>query len=179
MTLFALTILSQHWLVPDQSEGDLCSHGTIRLVVGGQIVVDGEEDYGLSPTALALLRTLDANHTPETPVAQQLVFHGCGLMLMSGCPIGLDWSVLHTHGVVVLSDIRRHDSTSSVPTVRLSLSVSVPLPHYRQQVLAFATAVQQFVSVSPEKRLSDPFDQEQYGAFWTEYSRLLRQHGAA
>ena len=179
MALFELSVLSQHWLIPDQSEGDLCSHGTIRLVVGDRVVVDGEEDYGLSPTALALLRTLGANHTPEAPVALQLVFHGCGLILMDGCPIGIDWSVVHIDGAVVLSDVRRYDTASSVPTARLAVSVSVPLPDYKQQVLAFARAVQQFVSTSPAKQLSDPFDQQQYDAFWAEYSSLLRRHGAA
>src|SRR5512143_1563398 len=137
MSEFALTILTQQWSLPDQSEGDLCSHGRLRLVVGGQVVANGEELYGLSPSALALLRTLDADHTPERPVAQQLVFHGCGLLLMYGCPLGIDWSVVHRGQTVELSDVRRHDSTSGTPTYRYPRLVSASSREYSREVVAF------------------------------------------
>lgn len=179
MTDFQVEALSQHWMLPEPSESDLCSHGTLRLVIGDQVVTSGEDDYGLSPSGLAMLRTLERNHTPEAAVAPQLIAHGCGLILMLGCPIGIDWSVVHTDDLVTLSDVRRHDTTSRVPTHRFSGSVTLSLAAYREQVVAFARRVQQFVEQSPPRVFGDPFDRKQYEDFWSEYLDILQRSDAA
>jgi hypothetical protein len=46
---------------------DLCSHGGIRLTIGGQVIALGEDDdeYGISESALALLRTLESIIRPS------------------------------------------------------------------------------------------------------------------
>jgi hypothetical protein len=111
---FQIEILEQDWLRGGEAEDDLCSHGRIRLVIGGQVIATGElgpHEYGISESALALLRTLERDHSPKHPVAERLVFHGSGLILMMGCPIGIDWTVKHKRGRIHISDVVRYDTT--------------------------------------------------------------------
>jgi hypothetical protein len=178
MTAFEIEVLSQHWIRPG-ALSDLCTHGTLQVVIGDELVAAGGTEYGLSPSALALLRTIGRDHTPDAPVAQRLVFHGCSLILMQGCPIGIDWSVVHVGELVTLSDIRRYDTTSDTPSFRSSLSITVPLVVYREQVLSFASRVRGFVEASAARAFDDTFDRKQYDDFWQEYGALLDGDGAA
>src|SRR5215210_3116483 len=94
---FEIEIIKQGWIevegaIPDE---DLCSHGEIRLVIGGQFISLPENDYGISVSALALLRTLGSNHSPQQPVAENLIMCGCGGPTMLSCPVGIDWTVEH------------------------------------------------------------------------------------
>lgn len=94
---FEILITRQGWLGEDDpnldydpARIDLCSHGGgVRLTIDSRVISTGEHDdeYGISESALALLRTLESDHSPRRPVAERLVFHGCGLMLMTGCPV--------------------------------------------------------------------------------------------
>ena len=146
----------------------------IRLLIGGQQITSGNEDYGVSESALALLRTLERNHSAAEPVAQMLVFHGCGTMLMMGCPIGVDWDVAHAGDSVRISKVARYDGTSDDDSVRFpNLSVELPVTEYRDQVLAFAReAKKPFAGII--KTFADDFDRQQYDDFWREYDALLR-----
>jgi lactoylglutathione lyase len=141
---FEITITKQGWLDPAAADHDLCSHGDVRLAIGDQMIApsDGGGDYGISKAALALLRTLHSDHSPEHPVAERLVPHGCGTILMMGCPIGIDWSVSHSAGRVRITDVVRYDGTviprpsdsqtcgSSFPST-LTGSRSSPSPGWR------------------------------------------------
>jgi len=179
MTQFEIQALSQHWLLPDDSDGDLCSHGTIRLIIGEQTIVDGEEEYGLSTSALALLRTLERDHTHSAPVADRLLMHGCGLILMRGCPIGVNWSVVHSRGRVALANVERFETTAAAPTRRYAVDITIPFEEYRQQVLSFAQQVRTFFDDSRPRVLPDKFDQEQFHDFWSEYLQILKRSEAA
>ena len=177
---FSIHIVRQHWLGddPDVAKVDLCSHGGLRITVGEQVISDGTEDYGVSETALALLRTLDRDHTPASLVAEKLVFHGCGTMLMMGCPIGIDWSVKHLPGDRVrLANIRRFDTTNENDAVRFGdLAVEIDGSAYRHEVIRFAQGVKRFfdgVAKVPE----DAYDREQYEHFWQECDTLLARFG--
>ena len=62
---FHIEITEQGWLgTPsddyDPTVADLCSHGDIRLIIGGEVVAvgDGGDGYGISEAALGLLRTM-------------------------------------------------------------------------------------------------------------------------
>src|SRR5688572_24933251 len=157
-TDFAIEILEQGWLRGSDAQHDLCSHGRLLLTIGGQSILDADAEYGVSETALALLRTLAQDHTSIDPVAERMVFHGCGAILMMGCPIGVDFSVRHLAGFVTIADVVRHDTTSGAPNaVFPELSVVLSIADYQRAVLDFARKARDpFNSVV--KVLDDEFD---------------------
>jgi hypothetical protein len=156
---------------------DLCTHGDIRLTIGGQTIAagDGEGQYGISEAALGLLRTLepDRQETSGQAFPDRLVPHGCGAILMMGCPIGIDWTVMHVDGRVRIADVVRYDSTGEADAVRFTgLVVEIPLAAYRDEIKAFAQrAKEPFDGI--EKSFYDDIDREDYRNFWEEYQRLL------
>jgi hypothetical protein len=173
---FHIEILEQGWLEgssPEEDPWDLCSHGKIKLEIGGQPITSGQEDYGISESALALLRTLANDHSQQHPVAQQLIFHGCSGLLMMTCPIGVDWSVTHLPGRVRVSDIVRYDTTNEAEGVRFpDLSVELDEEDYRREIVSFAKEAKRLFS-GVTKRFSDDLDRDQFEAFWSEYEQLL------
>ncbi len=172
---FEIEILKQGWLGSTQTEYDLCSHGRIRLVIGGQVISSGEEEYGISESALALLRTLNSNHSKAHPVAERLVFHGCGTLLMMGCPIGIDWNVTHTQEGVRLDNITKFDTTNEEQSIKYNgLEAPLSREDYRRRVFQFATKAQQLFQESPRSYYDD-FDRQQFETFWAEYNALLEQ----
>jgi hypothetical protein len=183
--LLEIEIRAQGWLRdegpdPDRVAAtvDLCSHGAVRLTIGGHVISPGADhprEYGVSESALALLRTLEADHSPAHPVAERLIFHGCGALLMMGCPIGIDWRVSHAAGRVQIGDVVRHDTVNEDEGVRFAeIAVELPEDQYRRQVIAFAKkAKEPFEGIT--KDISDEFDQRMYEEFWREYdARLAR-----
>jgi hypothetical protein len=175
---FALEILDQTWLAGSSAIEDLCSHGSIRLIIAGQTITNETADYGISESALALLRTLAHDHTPAQPLAERLIFHGCGSMLMSGCDIGINWSVHHQDGWIEITDVIRYD-TNSVEGVLAFPQLRVRLPEttYRQVVIAFARHAQTFFE-GIEKQTSSELYPGEYRAFWNEYHQLLATYAA-
>jgi hypothetical protein len=179
---FLIEIVRQGWLEPgdaseyDAAAMDLCSHGDVRVVIGGVTIApgDGDGEYGISEAALGLLRTMESDW-PARPEGWTgpLIPHGCGAILMMNCPIGIDWSVTHTDGSVRLADVVRYDTTSAADRVEFpGLAVDIPEEEYRRQVIRFARAAKEpFRGV--EKVMADSFDQAQYQAFWQEFDRLL------
>ena len=133
---FEIEITSQGWIDEANAEHDLCSHGDICLLIGGHIVAPGTGDgeYGISEGALALLRTLESDHSPKRRVAELLVPHGCGLILMMSCPIGIDWSVSHHGGRVRIQDIVRYDGVSPADATSFpGLGVELSEGEYRER----------------------------------------------
>lgn len=176
---FRIELLDHGWLVPGDPDWDLCSHGHLRLIVGGVEVVGGQESYGISESALAMLRTLAADHTSETPLAQRMIFHGCGGLLMMSCPIGANFAVRHRSGFVRIGDVVRYDTTDECEGIRFpNLDVELSDAEYRNQVVGFALKARGlFTAVA--KRFGDDFDAQQYRDFWTEFNQILRSHGYA
>jgi hypothetical protein len=181
---FEIEITKQGWIDPelglDEAPGDLCSHGDIRLEIGGQVIVSGEAEPGevadwwtISTSALNLLRTLESNHSPDRPIANRLILH-CGMILMMGCPIGVDWSVRHLGRAVLLAHVVRYDTVNEAEAVRFpGLVVEVEEDAYRREVVRFAeTAKQPFVGT--EKTPAD-WEQDLYEEFWREYDDRLNR----
>ena len=106
MSDFDIEIVEQHWL-PTLDE-DLCSHGTLRVSIGGVLIgteSDDLTDLGISRAALELLRTLDRDRDVADSQSK-LIPHGCGfLSVPTSCPIGIDWSVRHADGLVTLDSV--------------------------------------------------------------------------
>jgi len=175
---FEIEITQQGWLDPELHDDpyDLCSHGDIRLTVGGQIISpgDGEGDYTVSTSALALLRTLESDHSPERPVAVHLVLC-CGMLTMESCPIGIDWSVTHLGERVRLHDVVRYDSVDTAAAVRFpGLNVDLAAADYRRRVVALAEKAKEPFAGS-EKALDDKYQRTLYEEFWREYDQRLRR----
>lgn len=186
---FSIEITKQGWLEAEaeaeadrgSAKADLCSHGDVRLTIAGQVIApgDGRGEYGISEGALALLRTLKSDHSADAPwgserrVAQRLIPHGCGAMLMVTCPIGIEWSVSHVGGRVRISDVRRYDAASEEePACFPELATDVSEDEYRRQVVAFAKKAKELFE-GVEKTFSDDSDRQDYEDFWEEYDRLL------
>jgi hypothetical protein len=181
---FHIEIVKQGWITSDDpgydaAARDLCSHGDIRLIIGGQTVAagDGQGQYGISEAALGLLRTLESDTLDQSdkPFADRLIPHGCGAILMMGCPIGIDWTVRHVNEGVHISDVVRYDATNEAEAMRYSgLEVEMSLDEYRDEITAFAQrAKEPFDGIA--KSFYDDLDREDYLRFWEEYDRLLEK----
>jgi hypothetical protein len=146
-------------------------------VIGGRAIAlgNGDGEYGISESALALLRTLESDHSPTQPLAERLIPHGCGTMLMFSCPIGIDWSVSHVGGRVCLHRIVRYDDIDTTQAAHFpGLDIEITEDEYRRQVVAFALrAKEPFAGI--EKTFEDDFDRQQYEEFWDEYDRLFNR----
>ena len=121
---FEIEITSQGWLdVPDAEHEDLCSHGDVRLVIGGRVIAagDGSGDYTISTSALALLRTLESDHGLGPRVVPTALVMHCGMLDMVSCPEGIDWSVSHRDGRVLLADVVKNE-TERFPGLTADLS---------------------------------------------------------
>jgi hypothetical protein len=170
--VFEIDLLNQEWLEGCEPASDPCSHGRLRVVMGDTTVADGELDLGISESALGLLRTLDQDRRSETE-QDRLILHGCGLILMMGCSIGIDWDVRHDGDMVRLHNVIVCDGTGPEGERDLHVSVEVPAHQYREQVVKLADAVKRFFAAGPEKAFDDAYDRQQYADFWREFDARL------
>lgn len=180
MKLFKLNIIKQHWLCSDIPEEDLCSHGEIYLQVNDTIITQSGvgEEWGISESALALLRTSDNDYVSDPVNKEGLILHGCGAILMTGCPISIHWTVKHCYDQVFLSDFVKVTTTNqeSGSIYYPGLKVKLSKTEYKDQVVQFAIQAKNFYNTSKEKRIFDDFDREMYDDFWREYNALLERN---
>jgi len=174
---FEIKILEQSWLKNCSANKDLCSHGRISLVIGDTKIAEDKEIFGISESALAMLRTIDSNHSKDNRVADRMIFHGCGTILMMGCPIGIDWNVSHLEGQVVqISDVVWYPQTDINKAVHYNgLIAKMPLSEYCPAVVSFACQAREFFK-GMKKEIDDNFDKNQYEEFWAEYNQLLGEY---
>ncbi len=175
---FAIRIVRQGWLFNDSGR-DLCSHGEIDLRIGGQqISADGQigesqGSYGMSEAALGLLRTLRYRHSALDRVADRLIPHGCGTILMLGCDMGIDWSVRHYGGVVCIEDVVRYDCNNMTAAVEFpEIEVRIPWKAYAEQIVGFALEAKALFN-GIEKDKSGEVIEGEYDAFWSEFDHIL------
>jgi hypothetical protein len=179
--VFELRIRNQRWLgEPNEQSHDGCSHGGIHAVIAGTVVTSEDDEYGISQSALSLLRTLEQDHTRASPVSGgYLLCHGCGYPIAFGCSnFGTDWVVHHDGDTVVLTQATHY---SSVPAGRadprdteFDVHARVPVERYRRQIVAFAGEVRDFFATSEPRQLED-WEQELHEQFWTEFDERLER----
>ena len=177
---FEIEIENQHWLgEPREQSHDGCSHGGIRALIGGRTVTADDPEYGISQSALSLLRTVEQNHSPSDPVsAGYLLCHGCGYPTHFGCGnFGTDWIVRHEGDVVVLSQPRHVDAFAG--ETHFDVQARVPIDQYRRQIVTFAQEVRDFFAGSEPRELEE-WEQEFHDQFWAEFEgRLTRAEAPA
>ncbi len=174
--VFALDLIEQHWCEPSP-EFDPSQGGRLRVVINAITVIDGEEDdVGVARSALALSRTLLADHTPDSPVAEQLVLHDCGFASTLGaCGIGANWWVRHEGDTVRLDEVVRYDTAGRSQIASFpNAACVVPYATYQAQVVSLGEAVLAFAATA-EKGFIDAFDQSE----WVGWQDEIRQNLAA
>lgn len=167
ITLQAQTLT---WLnTQGDSPSDLCAHGTVLFVIDGLEFVTPTDEWTLSATAIYLLRTLEQDHTPDNQVGEH-IFPCCGNsmydvedskdVLIVGCQNGIDVSVVHRDGLVVVT---------SVDGDFRSVSES----EWIEAVLRFSREVRSFYDSSAPK---EPFDELQQAGFEKMMAEWDRRH---
>jgi hypothetical protein len=172
---FQLEITDQHWLgEPREQSHDGCSHGGIRAVIDGTVVTSEDAEYGITQSALSLLRTVEKDHSRSEPVSGgYLLCHGCGYPTHFGCSnFGTDWLVRHEGDTVVLSQPSHFDALGG--ETKFDVRAAVPIDDYRRQVIAFAETARDFYTAAEPRQLEN-WEQELHEQFWQEFDgRLAR-----
>ena len=159
--MFSIDAVNLRWLEGTKAEEDLCLHGKAIAQIGDEHF---EFEAAVSSTALYLLKSLTEDHVMGQ---SNQMLPCCGFFMIAnedlssveicGCNNGIDWSVLHDGGNVVLI------TESGKKTV-------MPIREYKQIVFAFADKIESFYKDSKEKSLpKDEFDRNGYIAFQNEW----------
>ena len=169
MPLFRIDASNLHWMDdPVNDPDDLCLHGNAVAYIGDRKLE--YEECTVSATALYLLKTLTEDHIIDQD-NQMLPCCGHTLIanddlsevVISGCPNGIDWSVIHADDSVrlILED---------------DYEVSVPIAQYRDEVFRFADLIERYYRASTPKIIpKDTFDRDGYLTFWKEWYRRRNQ----
>lgn len=156
------------WLPHMLEQHDLCAHGAVAVEIGGEhFERDDEADWCVSAAALFLLRTLTRNHTPSSPVGDQLI-PCCGhtMYVVTGeedveiqtCITGLNWEVHHLANTVLL---RTENGTEEY----------VSSDEWKHTVFQFADTVEDLYKRSLPKEPDNSYEAAAYAAFQAEWSR--------
>lgn len=173
---FLIKIENQRWLT--NKEEDLCSHGEIYLNINGIVITQSgiNEEWGISESALALLRTLDRDYICDLDNGEGLILHGCGAILMMGCPISIHWTVKHIDNQVILSNFVKVATTNpkTGSVYYTGCEIRLDSNEYKNQVLSYAIQAKDLFDNSSEKQITDEFDKKMYEDFWEEYNQLIK-----
>jgi hypothetical protein len=173
-----LSLLEQHWCGPEP-EMDPSQGGRLRVVINGVAVMDGESrDTGVARSALALSRTLLSDHTAESPVAEQLVLHDCGLAThIGGCGIGANWWVRHDRDSVRIEGVVRFDTTfdprKSGPSERADgvffpeADCVIPFDDYASEIMRLGDSVLAYAA-GAVKDFADDFERSEWLGWQSE-----------
>ena len=168
MGFFSIEATNFHWINGSKdNDEDLCLHGHATVYIGKHKL---EYDATISATALYLLKTLTENHIINT---DNQILPCCGFFMIpndtldnvsiSGCPNGIDWTVIHDENTVVLE---LEDGTREC----------VSITDYKKEVFSFADKIEAFYkSCTPKKMPTDEFGRNGYIAFWNEWHRRRNQ----
>ncbi len=163
---FVIDILDLYWINGDKDDPeDLCLHGDVYVKIGEEIIADNYS-CTVSSTAIYLLKSLQEDHKPDESANQMLPC--CGFFIIphdsedtveiTGCPNGIDWSVLHIENYIKL-------------VTEKGTKINIEPNVYRDVVFNFVDKIQEFYSKCQEKKLpTDDFDYRGYTKFWREWS---------
>lgn len=168
MGFFSIDATDFEWIDEKKDNStDLCLHGHAIVYIGKHKL---ERGATISATALYLLKTLTEDHIINT---DNQMLPCCGFFMIpnqtldnvtiSGCPNGIDWSVIHDGNSVILE---LEDGTREY----------VDIADYRREVFNFADKIEAFYkSCIPRKMPDDEFERNGYIAFWNEWHKRRNQ----
>ena len=163
--MFSISVSNLHWMEGVDSTEDLCLHGNAKAIIGHEVLE--YDDATVSSTALYLLKSLKEDH--KIYESNQML-PCCGFFMIAneelskvdicGCPNGVDWSVLHENGNVVL-------------VTEAGERTEILFEEYKTTVFAFADQVEAFYNAAANKKLPEgEFDRNGYIAFWNEWKAI-------
>lgn len=158
---FVIDILDLYWIgrVKDNYQ-DLCLHGEVSIKIG-----DENYDCTVSSTGLYLLKSLKADHIIRESCNQMLPC--CGNFFIpsetddtveiSGCNTGIDWTVLHRDGDIILITNKGNE-------------VTIDYNSYVETVFRFVDEIESFYKKCTEKSVpTDEYERNGYIKFWREW----------
>ena len=162
--MFSINVSNLHWREAANEAEDLCLHGDAVVRIGDECFTYGAT---VSATALYLLKSLKTDHkigedNQMLPCCGSFMVPDEALSSVAiiGCPNGIDWSVLHENGEIVLV-------TESGKKTRISEEA------YRETVFSFADKIETFYKESlPKTYPKDDFERNGYIAFWNEWRSI-------
>ena len=160
--MFSIEVSNLHWIEGVDEREDLCLHGDAVVLIGHERLE--YQEATVSATALYLLKSLSEDHIIYKSIQ---MLPCCGFTMfaddalssveISGCPNGVDWSVIHGEDCIWLVTESGNKTT-------------IPMDEYRKTVFAFADQIEAFYRNSADKKLPrDKFDRDGYIAFWNEW----------
>jgi len=174
MKQFRIGILEQHWASKNPNDlTDLCSHGSIELMIGNEVISnENDDDWTLSTSGLMLLRTLNLNHTGDGTMP--LILH-CGMLSMLSCPICIDWKIEHLNNQVLITEVKKFPSTNEKEVIKYSMTdVIIDRTNYLREVIRYCDTVKYFFKDKP-RTFTDPYSEKEWNSFWSEFDKLLKK----
>ncbi len=173
MADFKLRIIEQGWIDGNHNnEEDMCSHGKIYLEINDTIVSIEEDEWTLSTSGLALLRSAISEHSVET--SNHPLFNHCGELGMFGCPISINWDVVHHNNTITIFNITKIVSTNGqIDTNFQNLKVTISKALYIRQIIIFCDNIRRFFEKHKVRIFHDDYSKTEYESFWNEFNRLL------
>ena len=164
MSKFKIDVDNLYWINGEEDDPrDLCLHGDAVATIGNRKL---EYDCTVSATALYLLKSLTQDHIIYE---ENQMLPCCGFFFIanedltnvhiSGCPNGIDWTVLHEGDNVKLI---LEDGEETI----------IHIEEYKREVFRFADKIENYYkSCKPKILPNDEFDRDGYIAFWNEWHR--------
>lgn len=167
---FEIRILRQYWISDDgkYDETDICSHGFVYARIGPEVICHEETlSVATSSSALYLMRTLEQNVEPGQfsnqllPCCGHFIIPNEGsenYVVIVGYPNGVDWSVKHQNGDVIL-------------TSEKGTQGKIPFDTYRKMIIQYANKVESFYG-KPDRKVPNESDRKGFEQFWAEWREL-------
>ena len=158
-----------HWIKDDGIDDpcDLCAHSPVRFEIDGETLVAPEDgDVTVSAGAIYLLRTLELDHTQESPVGEQL-FPCCGHamydtgdedVVICGCPNGSNVFITHDGHVLRIA-------------TQDGRAFAVSVDDWRFATCEFSDAVRQFYEDSLPKTPANDEESAGFAKMMAEWNR--------
>ncbi|MCL2675364.1 MAG: hypothetical protein FWE84_02075 [Firmicutes bacterium] len=165
---FELKVNDMRWMngmVDDPA--DLCLHGKAYVKIGDTVLDDGTaNDWAVSAGAYRMLESLYKNHIKGReehllPCCGHFMFiyEKTDSLIITGCPKGIDWSIVHENGTVKIS------SDTNAQAV-------IPFEDYKAIVFGFADTVKSFYDNCSPKNSQDAFENQAYQRFWENWRKI-------
>lgn len=173
--MFEIKIVNQYWIDENPANTtDLCSHGEIFLEINGLNILNRDDgDWSISTSALQLLRSVINDHTIDKD--RPLILH-CGMLLMVGCPIRVDWKVNHINNITKIEQVQKLLTTNEQNLIKYNeANVEVERKEYAQKIIKFSDDVYNFFQHTPARAFDSEYEKRDFQEFWSEFNALRKK----